>query len=288
MADVTRAAKPIIPNRLVRPILCRRQLIPCKTDHHDHRNYASRTSVLNPSSTPRSAISNPPDPMGASSSKPARSAAQAVSRRQYPKQPVSPPTSSPAQPPPASKPTRQQPQPPRQPSRPPPAGPTYHSKEPPSLERSSGTYIHPLPSHTSTTQTNHPSTTKAIDLDGRDPDFAAQLRTIGPVTPNPTFSPSSTFARQQPAPTVFPPASNPALLVFSARQRLTKAAEQELEAMGRSGFQGREYLDALTIRQVLAMRDRQGLSAEEIERLLRLKSGVVGRLGERGVVGDIG
>ena len=36
------------------------------------------------------------------------------------------------------------------------------------------------------------------------------------------------------------------------------------------------------------MRDRQGLSAEEIERLLRLKSGVVGRLGERGVVGDIG
>ncbi|TPR03716.1 Guanine nucleotide exchange factor synembryn family protein [Aspergillus niger] len=128
----------------------------------------------------------------------------------------------------------------------------------------------------------------AIDLDGRDPDFAAQLRTIGPVTPNPTFSPSSTFARQQPAPTVFPPASNPALLVFSARQRLTKAAEQELEAMGRSGFQGREYLDALTIRQVLAMRDRQGLSAEEIERLLRLKSGVVGRLGERGVVGDIG
>ncbi|PWY66970.1 hypothetical protein BO83DRAFT_419416 [Aspergillus eucalypticola CBS 122712] len=210
--------------------------------------------------------------MGASSSKPARSAAQAVSRRQYPKQPVSPPTSSPAQPPAASKPTKQQqpspqpqPQPPRQPSRAPPTGPTYHSKEPPSLERSS-----------------------AIDLDGRDPDFAAQLRTIGPVTPNPTFSHTSTFARQQPAPTVFPPASNPALLVFSARQRLTKAAEQEFEAMGRSGFQGREFVDAFTIRQVLSMRDRQGLSAGEIERLLRLKSGVVGRLGERGVVGDIG
>ncbi|GKZ37285.1 hypothetical protein AbraIFM66950_008770 [Aspergillus brasiliensis] len=229
-----------------------------------------RTSVLNPSSTPRSATSNPPDPMGASSSKPARSAAQAVSRRQYPKQPVSPPTSSPAQPPRASKLPRQQqqqqqPQPPRQPSRPPPTGPTYHSKEPPSTERSS-----------------------AIDLDGRDPDFAAHLRSIGPVIPNPTFSNSSTFASQQPAPTVFPPASNPALLVFSARQRLTKAAEQELESMGRSGFQGREYLDALTIRQVLAMRDRQGLSAEEIERLLRLKSGVVGRLGGKGVVADIG
>ena len=128
---------------------------------------------------------------------------------------------------------------------------------------------------------------KAIDLDGRDPDFAASLRTIGPVTPNPTYSPSSTFSRQ-PAPTVFPPATNPALLVFSARQRITKAAEQEAEAMGKMDFQGREFLDALTIRQVLAMRDRQGLGEREIERVLRLKGGVVGKLGERGVVGDIG
>ncbi|PYH97237.1 hypothetical protein BO71DRAFT_427308, partial [Aspergillus ellipticus CBS 707.79] len=138
-----------------------------------------------------------------------------------------------------------------------------------------------------------------IDLDGRDPDFAASLRTIGPVTPNPTFSRSSTVSQSPSypsrpaaaaaaAPTVFPPATNPALLVFSARQRLTKAAEQEAEAMGRTNFAGREFLDALTIRQVLAMRDRQGLKAGEIERLLRLKHGVVERLGGRGVVGDIG
>ncbi|RAL05995.1 uncharacterized protein BO80DRAFT_461028 [Aspergillus ibericus CBS 121593] len=211
--------------------------------------------------------------MGASSSKPVRSAAQAA-RRQYPKQPVSPPTSAPP-PPPPSKPARQpQPQPSPPPPRPShPQGPTYHSKEPPSLQRSS-----------------------AIDLDGRDPDFAASLRTIGPVTPNPTYSPSSTFQQypphhqqhQQTTPTVFPPSSNPALLVFSARQRITKAAEQETEAMGKMGFQGREFLDALTIRQVLAMRDRQGMGEREIERMLRLKGGVVGRLGGRGVVGDIG
>ena len=40
--------------------------------------------------------------------------------------------------------------------------------------------------------------------------------------------------------------------------------------------------------QVLAMRDRQGLPAREIERVLRLKSGVVERLGARGGVGDLG
>lgn len=35
------------------------------------------------------------------------------------------------------------------------------------------------------------------------------------------------------------------------------------------------------------MRDRQGLAPEEIEGTLRLKRGVVERLGRRGVVGEI-
>lgn len=39
------------------------------------------------------------------------------------------------------------------------------------------------------------------------------------------------------------------------------------------------------IRQVLALRDREGLGAEVIEKRLGLKAGVVGRLGGRGVVG---
>lgn len=43
-------------------------------------------------------------------------------------------------------------------------------------------------------------------------------------------------------------------------------------------------MDALTIRQALAMRDKQGLAEEEIESMLRLKRGIVGRLGRRGIV----
>lgn len=139
---------------------------------------------------------------------------------------------------------------------------------------------------------------KAIDLDARDPNFAASLRSIGPVTPNPTLSHSSTFnnniiQQQQQGinpqtATVFPEASNPALLVWSARQRITKEAELEAESLGRQSHVGREYLDVLTIRQVLSMRDRQGLLDGEIERVLRLKGGVVGRLGGRGVVGEVG
>jgi hypothetical protein len=74
--------------------------------------------------------------------------------------------------------------------------------------------------------------------------------------------------------------------VLSSRARIAKAAEQELDSLGRASHQGREYLDAMTIRQVLAMRDRQGLAEGDIERLLQLKKGVVGRLGGRGVVSE--
>lgn len=35
------------------------------------------------------------------------------------------------------------------------------------------------------------------------------------------------------------------------------------------------------------MRDRQGLSPEEIESTLRLKRGVVERLGKRGIVSEV-
>lgn len=74
--------------------------------------------------------------------------------------------------------------------------------------------------------------------------------------------------------------------MLSSRSRITKAAEQELEAFGRPSHPGREYLDAMTIRQVLSMRDRQKLRDADIERTLRLRKGVVGRLGERGVVSE--
>lgn len=46
-------------------------------------------------------------------------------------------------------------------------------------------------------------------------------------------------------------------------------------------------MDALTIRQAISMRDRQGLGAEEIEAILRLRNGVVERLGRKGIIGEI-
>lgn len=75
--------------------------------------------------------------MGSSASKPARAAANAASRRQYPKQPVSPttapPTGAPKQAP------RESPQEPK----PAAHGPAYHSKEQPSSVKSDGMYIFP-------------------------------------------------------------------------------------------------------------------------------------------------
>lgn len=136
----------------------------------------------------------------------------------------------------------------------------------------------------------------AIDLDGRDPHFAASLRSIGPVNPAPTYSHSSTFnpapsATPQPdqsAQLVFPQsATNPALLVLSARERIAQAAEREAEQVGKPSFAGREFVDALTIRQAISMRDKQGYPPAEIEDSLQLKRGVMERLGKRGIVSEV-
>ena len=54
--------------------------------------------------------------------------------------------------------------------------------------------------------------------------------------------------------------------------------------MGRKGFAGREFLDVVTIRQILSLRDEKNVPALEIEKQLGLKQGVVARLGKRGVM----
>jgi hypothetical protein len=87
--------------------------------------------------------------------------------------------------------------------------------------------------------------------------------------------------------TIFPQSSNPALLVVTARQRLTKAAEEESEHFGRAGHPGRTFLDALTIQQVLTMRDKQKQRPREIERFLGLKTGILDRLGKDEIVSRI-
>ena len=136
--------------------------------------------------------------------------------------------------------------------------------------------------------------TTAINLDASDPDFAASLRSLGAVQPSPTFSNSSTFNQAAPSPSspngttptpgtnqqVFPsPSQNPALRTVEARDRLAQDYEREVVDAGKRGHEGREFLDVVTIRQVLAFRDGKGMEAGEIERRMGLKAGVVGRLG---------
>lgn len=56
--------------------------------------------------------------------------------------------------------------------------------------------------------------------------------------------------------------------------------------MGRKGREGRRFLDVVTIRQILMLRDEKGLGTREIESKLGLAKGLVEKLGGRGVVGD--
>ncbi|OAX82128.1 hypothetical protein ACJ72_03523 [Emergomyces africanus] len=197
--------------------------------------------------------------MGASSSKPIKAAANAASRRQYPKKPSSSTTTSTPTNRAATAPNRVQEQ----------SGPAFHSKEKASAIRS-----------------------EAIDLDARDPHFAASLRSIGPVTPNNNPFNKQHQQHQQSVSTIFPSSptttstsTNPALLTLSSRAQIEKAAEREFESVGRQSHPGREFLDVVSIKQVLAMRDKEGVSEEMIERQFRLKKGVVGLLGRREVVG---
>lgn len=74
--------------------------------------------------------------------------------------------------------------------------------------------------------------------------------------------------------------------LLTARYRLAGEAENEFARTGKStAAEGRQFLDVLTLRQILVLRDEKGVEAGEIERSLGLKKGVVERLGRRGVVG---
>lgn len=110
---------------------------------------------------------------------------------------------------------------------------------------------------------------------------------------DPTTSVSS-FIPSNPSQTIFPSAQqrpggrvNPAVSLLTARYRLAEEAEKEFAEIGRTGAKGRQFLDVVTLSQVLVMREK-GVSGDEIERKLGLRKGVVGRLGGRGVVGVAG
>lgn len=132
------------------------------------------------------------------------------------------------------------------------------------------------------------STTRdeAINLDASDPHFAQSLRSIGPVQPNTTYSPSSTFNPQQAQRSMgLDSRKNPAVAVLEHRARLQDEADLEFREAGKRGHAGRQFLDVSMIRQILIQRDEKGFSAAQIEKGMGLKAGVVERLGPRGVVG---
>lgn len=115
---------------------------------------------------------------------------------------------------------------------------------------------------------------------------------MGIVEPNPTFSPSSIaspsldasgISQSISAPRFPSSSSNATLGVLEVRRRLEARAKDELENMGRSTDKGREFLDIVTVKQILLRRQR-GEPASEIEAHLGLKPGLVARLGPEGVV----
>ncbi|KDN60422.1 hypothetical protein CSUB01_00528 [Colletotrichum sublineola] len=129
----------------------------------------------------------------------------------------------------------------------------------------------------------------SVNPDSVTAEFSSRLQQMGIVQPNPTFSPTSTAGPgphadliQNPGP-LFPSSSrNVTLGTLEARSRFQKQADDEFDSLGRSGSQGREFLDLKTIVQMHLMRDK-GHSPAEIEARLNLKKGVVARLGRPGI-----
>ncbi|CAK7208415.1 hypothetical protein SBRCBS47491_000084 [Sporothrix bragantina] len=152
--------------------------------------------------------------------------------------------------------------------------------------------------------------------DVKDDDFADRLRQMGIVQPNPTYSPSSTagpvhlpssgarptggaevrghdadilrqienhrkqYASPSSATRSAVARPNTTLTVLEARRRIQDQAAADSESFAQNG---REFLSALTLRDALVLRSR-GVDSAAIEKRLRLKPGVVARLGNLGLV----
>ncbi|OIW28041.1 hypothetical protein CONLIGDRAFT_716416 [Coniochaeta ligniaria NRRL 30616] len=137
---------------------------------------------------------------------------------------------------------------------------------------------------------------ETVPTEFMNPAFAARLKELGAVQPNPLFSNSSTAGPrgsgsgdpstqyQSPPPPNWPSARDNATLgVLEARRRLEEQADAEMEHMGRTTDKGKELLDVGTIRRVLLLR-QQGVGDKDIEERFGLRPGVVKRLGPPGVV----
>lgn len=117
--------------------------------------------------------------------------------------------------------------------------------------------------------------------------FSQRLRQMGIATPNPTMSNSSTASPiagslSTHAASRSPSQQNTTLNALDARRRI----QESVDIQSQNPSAGREYVDVGVLRQILMMQDR-GFAAPDIEKRLRLKSGVVARVGPPGVVAPL-
>ncbi|EFE34968.1 uncharacterized protein ARB_05924 [Trichophyton benhamiae CBS 112371] len=159
--------------------------------------------------------------MGTSASKPARAAASAASRRQYPLRPSPSTTSTPA------------------------------ASQPPSQ-----------------TQPQAPTTNRA-NTQGQE-----KASTTRSEAPTPGAISEEVKA-------------NPSLLTLMSRTRISAEAEADMESLGRKDHAGRRFVDVVSLKQIISMRDGQGVSEEVIETQFGLKKGTLTSLGPKGVVADV-
>ncbi|ETN38847.1 uncharacterized protein HMPREF1541_06888 [Cyphellophora europaea CBS 101466] len=167
--------------------------------------------------------------------------------------------------------------------------PSQASPQPEASTTTAAAQVHPSPSQLPPSS----SRSEVVELDARDPHFAASLARAGtarrvPQPPSPSSSsasPSSAFPtssqppKLQQSPTgqsIFPtsrPGTNPALAVVQARDKLTKQFEAEGEGLGRKSFAGRTLLNARELREALNLRDAAGEA--EAESAMRLRKGLL-------------
>jgi hypothetical protein len=128
----------------------------------------------------------------------------------------------------------------------------------------------------------------ATPLDSHDPAFAARLNALGVVPPNPFLPLTEQQHQSRTTPATSSPSipTNPALLVLRAREALQRAYDEEEAAVGRTGFQGRRFVEAARMGEALRLR-ASGIGEADVERRLGLARGVLGRLSGGGVVGVV-
>jgi hypothetical protein len=80
--------------------------------------------------------------------------------------------------------------------------------------------------------------------------------------------------------------TNPALQIVAAKERTARQWAAEQDGLGRKGFEGRTLLAAKDWKEAFRLREEAGMADEEVERAMRLKSGVLSGA-PAGAVGNV-